>query len=128
MEREEDDSALRLTLRHLTSCGTAMPHLPAPFLLNVNDTRRRLETQVGGEKQRKRKQKPVTSAVEKLVCEFCCTRRDVRRDVVKVERRGRKRGGNGARQQRLAISCGFCHRPYVEEEFKILTQVNNAVQ
>ncbi len=117
MDKEENYAALRLTLRHLTALPSSLP--PA-CLININDTRRRLEAQAGGENPRKRKQKAATkSADERRVCEFCWNARDVRRDVVLCG--GKKRGAG--RQQRVAISCGFCGRSYEEEEFKIVTKV-----
>ncbi len=114
MDKEENYAALRLTLRHLASLPAGLP--PA-CLININDTRRRLEAQAGGENPRKRKQQK--AALNSAVCEFCWNARDVRRDVVCCCG-GKKRG---ARQQRVAISCGFCGRSYEEEEFKIITKV-----
>jgi hypothetical protein len=114
MDKEENYAALRLTLRHLASLPAGLP--PA-CLININDTRRRLEAQAGGENPRKRKQQK--AALNSAVCEFCWSARDVRRDVVRCG--GKKRGR--ARQQRVAISCGFCGRSYEEEEFKIVTTV-----
>jgi hypothetical protein len=121
MDKEENYAALRLTLRHLTALPAAGP-LPPACLVNINDTRRRLEAQAGGENPRKRKQQKAerNSDDERRLCEFCWNARDVRRDVVRCCG-GKKRGG--ARQQRVAISCGFCGRSYEEEEFKIVTKV-----
>jgi hypothetical protein len=118
MDKEENYAALRLTLRHLASLPAGLP--PA-CLININDTRRRLEGQAGGENPRKRKQQKAAlrSADERRVCEFCWNARDVRRDVVRCG--GKKRG---TRQQRVAISCGFCGRSYEEEEFEIVTKVH----
>jgi hypothetical protein len=118
MDKEENYAALRLTLRHLASLPAGLP--PA-CLININDTRQRLEAQAGGENPRKSKQQQkaaLNSAGERRVCEYCWNARDVRRDVVHCE--GKKRG---ARQQRVSISCGFCGRSYEEEEFKIFTKV-----
>jgi hypothetical protein len=115
MDKEENYAALRLTLRHLTALPAVSP-LPPTCLLNINDTRRRLEAQAGGENPRKRKQ--LKAALNSAVCEFCWNARDVRRDVVRCG--GKKRG---ARQMRVSISCGFCGRSYEEEEFKIVTKV-----
>jgi hypothetical protein len=118
MDKEENYAALRLTLRHLAALPASLP--PA-CLININDTWRRLEAQAGGENPRKRKQQ-LKAALSSAVCEFCWNARDVRRDVVRCG--GKKRG---ARQQRVAISCGFCGRSYEEEEFKIVTKVNNTI-
>ncbi len=118
MDKEENYAAMRLTLRHLASLPAGLP--PA-CLININDTRRRLEGQAGGENPRKRKQQKaaLNSADERRrVCEFCWNARDVRRDVVRC---GGKKGG--VRQQRVTISCGFCGRSYEEEEFKIVNKV-----
>jgi hypothetical protein len=117
MDKEENNAALRLTLRHLTALpGAGL--LPPACLININDTRRRLEATAGGENPRKRKQQQ-KAALSSAVCEFCWNARDVRRDVVRCCG-GKKRG---ARQQRVSISCGFCGRSYEKEEFKIVTKV-----
>ncbi len=113
MDKEENYAALRLALRHLAALPSSLP--PA-CLININDTRRRLEATAGGENPRKRKQQK--AALHSAVCEFCWNGRDVRRDVVRCG--GKKRG---VRQQRVSISCGLCGRSYEEEEFTIVTKV-----
>ena len=122
MEREEEENAaLRLTLCHLTSCGAVLANLPPQCLLSVNYARQGLEPRLPASDRKraaKRRPAPAAAAAEKH-CQFCCQKRDVKHDAVKVSR-----GGSGAeRPHRVTIRCGFCRRAYVEEDFKMVVKV-----
>lgn len=127
-KQEQEEAAQRRTLRHLADCAAALAGLPQ-CLLSVSYTKRQLEAQLGssagGGSGRKKALGKLAgnSAVLQAsggeeVCQFCCKKRDVKSDSVTTV------GGWQTKQQlhRICIKCGFCRRPYVTEEFKMLLQ------